>query len=336
MGGSNSQSLVIDNVTDMVSTVITNVSLNCTSVSNSTQTTKISCNPNLDSGTDYFEENSACTTCYDNLKTFWLQKYDLARRKGKKLKGDLNEELQAIINSAIACKNVCKACIVTDVSQNTLIKNILSCKSYNTIKNTITQKLDAAITQRLKNNQDALSGFLSVFGQSSSSVVNKLNDRVTSKLTQNVLSDIQQDIKANQNIDITENSAIVSGLSQNSVYQATQKYLTKNNIFNEILSNTEWDEFQKAINEQNTTETLANSVVDISGTLTKLVRSTMGKVLISVVSLVGLLFVVVGVYAIYLYRKNRRNSKNFTTTTTTTTTTRRAASMVAINPSGRF
>ena len=309
MGGQQSQALVVDETTKMVSTVLTNISLNCTSVSNSLQTTKITCNPNLDSGTQYFEQNSACTSCYNNLKDFWLDKYALARSKGKKLKADLNEELQAIINSAIACKSVCKACIVNNISQDTLVKNILSCKSYNTIKNTIQNKLNTAITQKLKNNQDVFSAALSIFGNSASNVVNTLNNRINSKLTQNVLSDIQQNINANQNIDITENSTAVSGLSQNSIFQASQTYLTRNKIFNDILSQSEWKQFQQAINDQNTTETLANAVVNVSGTLTKLVRSTMGKVVIAVVSLVGVLFLAVSIYAIYLYARHRQKQK---------------------------
>lgn len=309
MGGSQSQSLVVDQTTDMVSTIITNISLNCTSVSNSTQTTKITCNPNLESNTTYFEQNSACISCYNNLKTFWIDKYDLARSKGKKIKSDMNEEIQAVINSAIACKSVCKACIINNISQDTLIKNVLSCKSYNTIKDTIEQKLNTAITQKLKNEQDALSGFLSVFGNSASNVVNTLNNRISSKITQNVLSDIQQNINANQNIDITENSTAVSGLSQNSVFQASQTYLTRNKIFNDILNQSEWKQFQQAINDQNTIGNLANAVVNVSGTLTKLVRSTMGKVVIAVISLVGVLFLAVCIYAIYLYTKHRQKQK---------------------------
>jgi len=294
----------------MVSTVFVNIALFCSTDDISTQTVSIDCEPaNNGAASDtIYELNSACTNCIQGVVASHTSYYDFQRQlweRGEQVpsvKKPIDSDFQAVIQEFIACTSThCKACVAQNLSQKTLITSTLSCAAFNDVKNSISQQLMTSVTQKLTNNQDMLAPLAEMLGASSTnSIVYNITNRISSKITDNVISNIRQQISNNQAITINNGSGSSSqtGLSQESAFHSVQTYLEKTNIFNTILDSAQWTLLENLANEQNTIGGLGNTIVKSVKYLSKLLTNVVGKVVLFVLLMVGIIFVGILLYVV--------------------------------------
>ena len=311
MGGSHSQSSVVNETTDMVSDILINVSLSCDDAAFSEQSINITClpfGPGKSQSTPY-ESNARCVECYETLLNRHTGAHDFQRRQWSGTRAGVNkpidEEFHDAIQAAISCgKNSCKACNFENISQKTVISAIQSCSSFNTIKNSINQKLANAITQKLVDNKSFLAPLTQMLGaRSSENLVTNLTNRISSLITEDLISKVSQQIDSFQtlNLQFTDGSNDVNGLSQNSAFHAVSTYLGKSKIFNQMFTDEQWRILQQNYNEQNTIGELGNEVVKEVNDINAMFKSIMGKVVIFIFALTGLLFGIIVVMVIVRY-----------------------------------
>lgn len=314
MGGKISQQEVIDSANTMVATIMTNIALYCNSTSVSTQNITVECTPQ---GSTIYELNSGCSTCIANVKASALAYYDQQQQlwtrgvMAPQVKKPIDADFQNIIQEFITCSVVsCKACTFSDLSQSTTVQSVTTCEAFNNVQNNINQQLMTQITQQLTNNQDALSGFMAIFGRQTSDITYALATRISASLTNNVISDIENLITTDQTITWTASPISVTGWSQQNTQTNIQTYLSTNNILNSILTQDQWQLFQSVANDENTIDEVGNLIVGSIKWLTKISEFFVGKAVMAAICAVIFVAIVVVVYiAIKLITKAVKEQK---------------------------
>lgn len=308
MGGGVSQMEVVNEVNDMVATIFTNIALFCSTVDTASQTISIECTPPVTDPNSIYELNSSCISCFSGVRDTRLQYYSFqeqAWKNGEQVPGvkmPIDQDFQDVIQQFISCtKNHCKACVAENLSQKTIIQSVLSCQAFNQVKNSINQQLMNSITQKLTNNQDMLAPLAGALGaKTTNDLVYNLTNRISVKITNNVISNIQQQISSQQSININNGGGTLNqkGVNQQSAFHSIQTYLQRTNIFNNILSSQQWSLMQKLANEQNTVGSLGNTVVKSVAYLSKLLSNVVGKVVLFVLVMVGVIAVGILMYIV--------------------------------------
>jgi hypothetical protein len=308
MGGTISQNIVENEAISMVADIFVNIALFCSSESDSVQRIEILCQPNLPDGNVY-ENSSTCQQCLKNIQEkvheYVTSSEILFVKNGVKVMA-IDDFYRQYANETLACTAgpSCKACIARNLSQKTTIKSVTNCKAMNNIKNTITQKLMNQITNKLFNNQDVASSIMQMLGANTTNdVITNISTRISDRMTTNIISDIQNNIDANQNITISTSSA--KAISQESAFVSVSNYLSTNKVLNNLFTDVELDQINKAINDENTIDSLGNIVVKSVDIFTKLSRSVMGKIVIFVLGMVAILIVAIIIFIIVRLIKAR-------------------------------
>lgn len=318
MGGGISQQEVVNEATDLVSSVIVNIALYCNTQAIGNQTIEIDCQPVLGDPNSVFENSTKCRKCMDDIVASQLAYYSTQRQawttRPAQVNKPIDSDYQNVINQFVVCTTqACKACNVQNVSQTNIIKSTLGCNAFNNVKNSLSQKLSAAISQSLTNNQDMLSPLAEMLGSSSySDVVTNLTNRISALITDNVISNIQQTLVANQSMTFNAGT-IIHGITQMSAQTVVQNYLSQNNILNDMFSDTEWKTLQTLANDQNTIDSVGNTVTKAVSYLSKCMTNIVGKVVLFILLLVAVLFVAIVVYILTnVIKKNlkKQHDKN--------------------------
>lgn len=320
MGGGISQQELVKQVDDIVANVFVNIALYCNTDDIATQTINITCDvqgvvSNLGS---IYELNTTCEECFDTVVNRHLEYYGFQRELWKKgiqtpgVQKPIDSDYQNAINQFILCASSCKACDVENVSQKTVIKSVLNCQAFNNVKNSINQQLMTSIAQKLTNNQDMLAPLAEMLGASTTNdVIINLTNRISAKLTDNVISNISQQISSNQVINIDITGSNITGQTQDSAYHSVLTYLGTTNIMNTILSDEQWKVLQTLINDQNTINSLGNTVVKAVSYFSKMLDNVVGQVVFFVLVLVAVVFVGIVLYVITkLIRKALKKEKD--------------------------
>jgi len=303
MGGKVSQQIIMDQTNSMVANVMTNIAMSCSTVDTTLQNIVVDCE-NI-GGTEYtFENGPRCRNCIDKVVQSQLDSYDFERTlwaRGDKDPGvskPIDMDFQATMEQFVACgATYCKACSVTDLSQKTTVDLKLDCKAMNNVTNVITQKLVDALTQKLVNNQGMLGGLMTMFGASTTAnTILKTANLISAKLDTNIIQKISQQISTQQTIKISAGDTVVQGTSQENTVTSVESYLAKNKVLNTILSEAQWKQLAQVVNNQNTLDELGNAVVKATAYLRKLVTGVVGRVVIFVYILVGVVFLAVVLY----------------------------------------
>lgn len=309
MGGGISQQEVVNEVNDMVSNVMVNIALFCNTANIDTQTITIDCQPVLSDPDSVYEGNAACRKCLADVVSSHLAYYDLQRAtwatRAARVDKPIDSDFQDVVNAFVTCTTQrCKACDVQNVSQTSVIKSTLGCNAFNQVKNSLTQKLTTSVSQALTNNQDLLSPLAEMLGASSySDVVYNLTNRIAAQITDNVIANVQQTLTANQSLSFNVGTA--NAVTQESALSAVTNYLEKTGIMNNIFSEADWTTLQTLVNDQNTIDSVGNTVSKAVGYLSKMLTNVVGKVVLFVVILVAVIFVGIVLYLITQAVKKR-------------------------------
>ena len=318
MGGGNSQLEITNQANIMTSDILTQIQLSCGSDTRINQAISVNCYPKwaYDNNSAY-ENNPACKQCIQGIADSQASLYANIRNnfkqgRMKEIRPTYDDQMSSVINQFINCgKTTCKACVISDINQSSMVNGEISCAATNNIRNTLSQQLQDQITQQLSSQQDVLSSFAQVFGANSEqSVVNNLTSRMMVSIKDSDITSIYNNINSSQNIRIDGNSSTQS-ITQTSSFNSAMNYLGENNIFNNILSENELTQFDDIYSKTSTISELGDSLVSISDTLSRLSQSIIGIVMICVLGLVFLIIAVVVGYSIFLGIKSaqRFNTK---------------------------
>lgn len=304
--GKSSQSSIVNAANEIVSKIVVNVALRCNARAISSQVINVECDPGYATATNVRENSDACHTCLDNVVSQRLRDYEVVRKTWetdvRQVKKPIDQDYQEVIQNFNKCQiNSCKACVIDDFSQSTFIDLKTDCAAYNDITNSITQQLAQEVNQQLTNNEDALSGIAKLLGaRSASEVVSNLSSRISTKLTKEVMDNIKQSINNNQvlNVTLRGSSTVIQAVKQDSAYQSILAYLTKSNIMNNVFTDVEWATLNNLLSDTNTLDTLGNVAVQSVGYVSKMLTSTVGKVMFFVLIMVAVIFAGVIIYII--------------------------------------
>jgi len=316
--GGISQSAIVNQTNIMVSNVIVNIALYCNTQDISDQMISVKCNPQYQNASIVWEQNSSCQACVVNVTNNQLQYYKNVERlwnsKPAGVSLPINQDFQNIINDFVSCGlNSCKACVLENVSQSSVITSVLNCQAFNNVQNTISQQMIAQVTQNLTNNQDMLAPLAEMLGSSSTSdVIYNVTNRIMTLLTEDVVANLTQQVSNNQTLSLNLHGGEtqIIGSTQNSAYNSVMKYLGDTNLLNNILESSQWDELLQLYNEQNTIDSLGNTIVASVNLLTQLLNNVVGQVVIIVLCLVVVIFLAMVIYVITNLIKNSVKKKH--------------------------
>lgn len=313
MGHGSSRSVVTNSAVTVSTSVLVDIASACSSGATNNQAIDIECDPTVTTGRTY-ELNENCQTCLNTVKSNALGYYAFQKRlwdesgEPVEIKKPIDADYQFVVSSMVLCNAACKACVVRDVSQRTIIKTVTDCQAFNNVTNALNQKVATGITQQLTNNQDWLSSLADLLGHGSTqSLVVDLTSRVTNRLTENVISDVQNQISQNQTLKLVDrgtNNVRETGLSQASAFHSVQTWIQKNGIMNNLLTDAQFTSLEKLVNNQNTINSLGSTVVKTVQYFSRLVTGVAGRVLLFVVVVVGLLLVSVLGYGGYHWARS--------------------------------
>ncbi len=317
MGNSSFKTVALTQLNESTATVFTNVSLSCSNDSQSNQSITVECQPQLngpvdDPNTLPYESNLAAADCVAAVVTQASQYYDLQRATWTnggsiQVQKPIDQDYNEIVQQMIACGSRAKACVYQNISQGTVIKNVLSCQSFLTIQNTLTQAMSTQVQQMLTNNQDALSPLAQLLGASTSDqIVNNITSRMVAKITNEVIAGIQNTIQNNQTL-VLENST-VKGTTQQSAFTSITQYLAKTDLYNTIFTDQQWNELQDLYDDTSTVDALGNVITRSIGAIEAFLKSSVGYVVIFTLGLVGLVFISLVIF--FIVRKIRNVVKN--------------------------
>ncbi len=296
---------IVNQINSIVSNIMVNVAVYCSSNSVADQVININCDPGYGQNPDViYELNPACTNCIDNIVAAQQQKYSFQSKlwaNGSQkpgVNGSIDSDFQNVIASFVACGiKSCKACVIQNASQTTTISSVLNCQAFTDVQNTITQQVSDQINQQLTNNQDMLAPLAEMLGASSTNdVIQNITNRIMSQITETLISNIQSQIQSQQTMTFDSGSSTVNVVTQESAFTLVMAYLSKNQIFNNILDSSQWTNLENLINQQNTIGTLGDTVVQLVSYFTKLLSNIVGQVVFFVLILVGVV-----VFAIIIY-----------------------------------
>ena len=303
--GGVSQTAVVNVCNEMTTNVFINIALSCNSTNISNQTISLTCNP---TGPHYtsqniYENNPACKKCLQNVVDSRLRYYELQRNLWKTqpaaVQGSIDDDYQQVINEFVSCSQNCKACILENVSQSTVIQSTTDCQAFNNVKSSISQKMLAEVTQGLTNNQDLLAPLAQMLGASSTAdVITNVSNRITACITDEVITNIKSQISSNQvmTFGFSGGGGAVSGQTQDSAFNSIQSYLGNTNIFANVLSESQISVLQELVNEMNTIDSLGNVIVKSVGYLSKLLTNVVGQVVFAIFILFIVLFLGIVLY----------------------------------------
>lgn len=321
MGGSSSKTETLRQLNEAVAQVITDVTLQCGNTIQNLQNLTVKCRPNqaqideLKARNLPYEDNQACRSCIQGILDTKKGEYQLQRnlwgRHSAQINKPIDKDYEEIVTSAIRCgTSFCKACSIQNISQKTTINGTANCQSLNQINNAVDQKLSEKVIQGLRDHQNALSPLATALGGGSDQdVATELVSRVSSRITDTVISNIRQQIDNVQTLTFdTEGSFLANGNSQNSAITSATNYLSQNQVFNNILTDQQWDTFQKLLNEDKDPLSAGGEFVAKNlGFLDKAAKSVLGRAFIGIVAVC--IAAIVGL-VIYIYYRKRQHEQN--------------------------
>lgn len=296
-----SRSAFVSITSDIVAVSITKNMLITADILDSDQSIEITCSPSV----DVFENNEVCRTCMqavlDDYKYHEALERAMWKRHNARVRQPIDQTVKVMADGLQNCGlRYCKACVLIDVNQSSIIKGFKSDSNDATFKVGVTTDFNSILTTVLNNNQDALSAALKAFKFDN---VQQLTNHITQKLltTANIknIYDTTMKSQSRQNVNIRTADGFVSGITHQSLYNAVlQSSLgIVENYMDSIQSKI--DIISELVSQQNTLDEIGNLVFKSIFTFTDALNSSVGKVMISILIVLGITVLAVAVHMLY-------------------------------------
>jgi hypothetical protein len=305
----NISSVTQDVVNQIVAQSMLQVESDCIQTSFVSQALVFNCNSEVN-GT-FYEENTTCTRCYENITNAWnsqmQEEEELWSGSGVSIRTGFDRQFQDIMTSQENCQLFCKACMFSNNSQQSTIQASASCTFDADITSDLQNQITANLMNSLYSHTDILHSFANVMGAKSDTETQSfLSNTVTNTFSVSILQEMVEQIQVHQTMsfsDFAGSSASVTGNSQESAINAMVTFLANNKIANNMMTQSQWDSFSEIYNESTTIDKLGNTVFGLVTSVVGTLDSTIGKILIG--SIIILALVLVAVIVLIIIKKNK-------------------------------
>lgn len=310
MGNTVTQSTMTDIVNEITAEAFVNVILECQLNTSLTQINTIDCGNNM------LENSDVCRNCMTNIQRAQERTYLDERRlwasRDIRVRTDINEDYEKVRKAFISCLRVCKNCYIENLSQDVDTRVISTCKTETEIANALQTSVSDKIQQKLQSNRDVLSSFASILGAGTDNDVrNTIQNRIGTIIDTTLVGRIKNEVNYTSTIVIRGNNISANLITQRSAISSIVSFLTTNNVFNNALSQTEWEAIQALHNKQNTLDDLYKLVAVKTRALSflnSLRRGILGNIIVFMLCVGGLLVLSVLILFI-MYRVHLRDMR---------------------------
>ena len=185
----------------------------------------------------------------------------------------------------LECTKASKACILTDVNQESLINFSSTCSIDSKMTNDVQDQMLKTLTDRSKNSSDgftdALNGAVdglakmgdnvtsSSFGGSSKEDLKdttKVLNKLTQSVSQEMLQEMANSFSVNQDISISGDDTYASGISQKAQLDIVADLMSKNEVMTDLVKALDMSEVDESVNE-------SKGVTDVVSSFTEMFSS---------------------------------------------------------------
>lgn len=244
------------------------------------------------------EDSDACVSCYTAIGEQQAARYNSLRARGRVPTESYETEMRGYAAQMEACKVKCKACVVSDVSQTQSFSWRVGAFNKSVVKNTFDATIKTNLDQALTDNQDVLSSVAGALGPADRQKVSTfIANRIAQMVTEDVLENIYTRVSSVQNVTIS-GSTVARGITQNSAVSGVTDVISKRNISNTLLSETEWSNQQTLYNDENTIGAVGGALRKAALSFGELFDSIIGKIMVITVAAVLIAATALAIYAI--------------------------------------
>ena len=296
--GADAASVTQDILNRLTAASIIEVRNECLLSTQGTQAILFSCQPILNQ--TWYEENSSCLQCLNNITDFWTNQLEVVQpsvwnSRPPEVRLGFDEQFDTIIEQQRNCRGVCKACNFLNNSQASTFSVDQNCEFTQDNVVDIQSQILGAFMVTLNSREDFLSGLSRAVGaESSADLVNLLRQRIRQVFSSNQLNAMISGVFANQTMifrNFDGSSTTASGNSQESTYTAIYQYLSDNSTSTQLLSTAEWESFNTAIQDTTTIDDLGAAVFVTANTFGETLNSSLGIALVVVLIFAAFIFI---------------------------------------------
>jgi hypothetical protein len=289
----------------IVAYAITKTITECNVNANLQQDINIKCVPVVPDGTVY-EENAACGQCLKNILLDNESQNELERSMWANSPAEVRQPIDTMYESLLvnmeSCGlTYCKACVLLNVTQQNIFEATSVCMSRNMTQTNVKTNISTILQQTFLNNQDVLSGAAQTLGaQGVNTLSTNISNTISSVVTNEFLADLRTSISTSQVIQLTNTtSTTLNKITQSSILNVTSKFVTDRSVATNSYSNEVFDQISLIANQQNTLNEVGEVVFKSTVTFTKAIDSSIGKIMIAVLIILGLVVFSIICYIIY-------------------------------------
>jgi len=259
-----------------------------------------------------YEDSEACRACQAAVFEGLRQQHALEEAQWNtslpKVRLPIDSEARMLVYRLRDCMYVCKACVLTDVTQNQLI-DVKSLQSFSYSASVgFKAHLSDNLRATLLSSQDSLSSLADHLGINGS--VENLTTRVTSLINEKSLNrivhSVGNDLNNSQVLSLKGSSYLAQSVTQNQTLHALMTALSSDTTWLTAGANSTIEELAKLVQKQNTLDDAGQLIVVTVTTLADTLSSLVGKIFYSIVGLIGLVALALAGYVLYHVVKQGR------------------------------
>jgi len=293
---------------EMTSVLFLQYSTECIQTVDGDQSISLKCIPPSTAATPWPEVSSGCTLDLELAAARIQRIHEFERAQWQK--GDKVKVRTSIADEIAAMEDAftlhsCKSCEFHDISQYSVMNMKQSC-SMSTDQITKWQNsVSGAIESLVYSRNDVLSGLSSAFGKSSKrDAVNELTNRLNKANYREMESRLYDRFKANQTFYFTGQSASFTGVSQQQIITSGSQLIQDSGFFDTVMTSEEWQIYEKIVSENTTIDDTGAVIARIITSVSDLIDTTLGILVIGVVSLLLLGILILGIYIGFFAKKS--------------------------------
>lgn len=282
----------------LTNTLFLDINTECILTVEGNQTIRIKCEPPTDQ--PWPEESAACQLDLAISKDKIQRIHELERQQWKqqpaKVRKSVQDEIEQIKN-IYSEMDTCKSCEFENISQYNVLNVKQSCSISNEQlakwKSTVAGNIETLMYSR----KDVLGGLMKALGKDTKQeAVDEFITRINTVNFREMESSMYDNIKSSQTFLFTGASSSFRGVSQKQAIASGTKLIVDAGFFDTVMTQQEWDVYEE-ISAQNVTLDDAGDVVARTIlSVTDLITTTFGYVVIGIVSLAILLIIALAIY----------------------------------------
>jgi hypothetical protein len=287
----------------------------CTAQSTLQQDVEMTCNPRVPQTTPgqvtVYEENTACGQCLEIALKDGQEQDRLERSMWSSSPARVRQPIDSMYAQMIGTIETCglaycKACVLTNVTQKSLVSTEANCIEREMTVTNVQANVSKLLQQQFLNNQDVLSATAQKLGiEGVENVSNTIASQISTVVNNTFLFNLQQLINQSQVITLkSATSTNLNNITQSSVLNVVQQAVTENHVSTSAYAESVFEDIALVINQQNTLNEVGEVVFKSTTTFTQAMDSAVGLVMLATLILLGV--VVAGVAGFILYRRIKR------------------------------